>query len=172
MGTRLYPLPGGDEDETKVWYSLYLGMRMNFFYGNGYGIANSSSPHPVPLSSLIRGSNVNLVRRASPQVRHNNKGRAIISSLLTCRSLAHKSPPPAHTGPLVCIKKKFHLCISITFLLDFCMKVPNSCMTGKDKHYVFLNVLKFEEHIMYVKVRIWIWWKCWIINLSSNSLKS
>jgi len=35
----------------------------------------------------------------------------------------------------------------------------------------FLNVLKFEEYIMYVKLQIWIWWKCWIINLSSNSSK-
>jgi len=42
-------------------------------------------------------------------------------------------------------------------------------MIEKDKYYVFLNVLKFEEHIVYVKVRIWIWWKYWIINLSSNS---
>jgi len=38
MGTRLYPLAGGDEDETKVWYPLGLsmGMGMNFFYGDGY----------------------------------------------------------------------------------------------------------------------------------------
>jgi len=36
MGTGLYPLPGGDEDETKVWYPLILDMwmMMNFFYGN------------------------------------------------------------------------------------------------------------------------------------------
>jgi len=41
MGTRLYPLPGGDGDETKVWYplSLGMGMGMNFFYGDGYRIA-------------------------------------------------------------------------------------------------------------------------------------
>ena len=26
MGMRLYPLPGGDGDETKVWYLLGLGM--------------------------------------------------------------------------------------------------------------------------------------------------
>jgi len=38
-------------------------------------------------------------------------------------------------------------------------------MSGKDKCYVFLNVLKFEECIVYVKIQIWIWWKCWIINL-------
>jgi len=33
MDTRLYPLPGGDGDETKVWYVLNLdmGMKMNFF---------------------------------------------------------------------------------------------------------------------------------------------
>jgi len=38
-GTRLYPLSGGNGDETKVWYLLDLGMRMkmNFFYGDGYG---------------------------------------------------------------------------------------------------------------------------------------
>jgi len=33
-------------------------------------------------------------------------------------------------------------------------------MSEKYKYYVFLNVLKFEEYIVYVKVRIWIWWKC------------
>jgi len=48
MGTRLYPLPGGDGDETKVWYPLSLGMemRMNFFYGNGYGKAKSVPAPP------------------------------------------------------------------------------------------------------------------------------
>jgi len=50
------------------------------------------------------------------------------------------------------------------------MNIPNSYMNGKDKYYVFLNVLKFEKYIMYVKVWIWIWWQCWIINLSSNFL--
>jgi len=39
-------------------------------------------------------------------------------------------------------------------------------MTEKNKYYVLLNVLKFEKYIVYVKVQIWIWWKCWIINLS------
>jgi len=41
MGTILYPLPGRDGDGTKVWYSLGLGMgmRMNVFYKDGYGIA-------------------------------------------------------------------------------------------------------------------------------------
>jgi len=47
MGTRLYPLPGGDGDETKIWYPLGLGrgmgMGINFFFGDGYGIAK-----PVP----------------------------------------------------------------------------------------------------------------------------
>jgi len=47
MGTRLYPLPGGNVDETKVRYPLGLGMGMgiNFFYGDGYGIAK---PVPAP----------------------------------------------------------------------------------------------------------------------------
>jgi len=47
MGTRLYPLPGGDEDETKVWYPLNLGMGMgiNFFLRGWYGIAKLV---PVP----------------------------------------------------------------------------------------------------------------------------
>jgi len=40
MSTRLYPLPGGDGDGTKVWYplSLGMGMKMNFFYRDGYEI--------------------------------------------------------------------------------------------------------------------------------------
>jgi len=48
MSTRLYPLLGGDEDETKVWYMLDLGMRMNFFYGDKYEIAKfvPSCCHP------------------------------------------------------------------------------------------------------------------------------
>jgi len=39
MGTRLYSLPGGDEDVTKVWNPLNLGMGMgmNFFYKMGMG---------------------------------------------------------------------------------------------------------------------------------------
>jgi len=47
MGTRLYPLPGGDGDEKKVWYPLGLGMGMgmNFLCGDGYGIAK---PVPAP----------------------------------------------------------------------------------------------------------------------------
>jgi len=33
LGTRLYPLSGGDGDEIKVWYPLGLdmGMKMIFF---------------------------------------------------------------------------------------------------------------------------------------------
>jgi len=39
MSTRLYPLPGGNGDETKIWYLLDfdMGMRMNFFYEERYG---------------------------------------------------------------------------------------------------------------------------------------
>jgi len=28
LGTRLYPLPSGDMDGTKIWYPLGLGMGM------------------------------------------------------------------------------------------------------------------------------------------------
>jgi len=58
MGTRLYPLSGGDGDWTKVWYPLGLGMGMgmNFFYGDGYGIVKSvpapprCHPHHISVS--------------------------------------------------------------------------------------------------------------------------
>jgi len=33
-------------------------------------------------------------------------------------------------------KKNLYLCILI-FLMDFCINIPNSCITGKDKYYVF-----------------------------------
>ena len=38
MGTRLYPLPGGDEDETKVWYPLSLDMGMGWIFDAGMGM--------------------------------------------------------------------------------------------------------------------------------------
>jgi len=53
MSTRLYPLPGGDGDGTKVWYSLGLGMgmgmRMNFLCGDGYVIAKPVPARPVAI---------------------------------------------------------------------------------------------------------------------------
>jgi len=52
------------------------------------------------------------------------------------------------------------------------MNIPTSCMIENYKYYVFLNVLKFEKDILYVRVQIWIWWKYWIIKLSSNFPKS
>jgi len=53
MSTRLYPLPG-DGDETKVWYplSLGMGMGMNFFYKDGYGIVKPVPAPPVAIPSL------------------------------------------------------------------------------------------------------------------------
>jgi len=45
------------------------------------------------------------------------------------------------------------------FFMDSCINVSNSYITGKDKYYVFFNVLKFKKYIVYVIV--WIWWKCW-----------
>jgi len=40
MGTRLYPLPGGDENGTKVWYplDLDLGMGMGWIFDAGMGM--------------------------------------------------------------------------------------------------------------------------------------
>jgi len=74
MGTRLYPLPGGDGDETKVWYPLGLSMRMwmNFLCGDGYGIAKPvpapprchpySYPYPYPFSNYF---NINFKKKYS-----------------------------------------------------------------------------------------------------------
>jgi len=56
--------------------------------------------------------------------------------------------------------------------MDSYINILNSFITGKEKYFVFFNVLKFKEYIVYVILWIWIWWKCWIINLSSNSPKS
>jgi len=38
MDTRLYPLPGGDGDEIKVWYPLGLGMGMGMIFFTGMGM--------------------------------------------------------------------------------------------------------------------------------------
>jgi len=53
MDTIIYSLFGGDVDEIKVLYSLFLGvgisMRMNFFYGVAYEIGKPINPlscHP------------------------------------------------------------------------------------------------------------------------------
>jgi len=55
MGTRLYLLPDEDEDETKVWYPLDLGIRM-MMYGNEYEIAQPvllARSVVIPTSNLI-----------------------------------------------------------------------------------------------------------------------
>ena len=36
--------------------------------------------------------------------------------------------------------------------MDSCINISNSYITGKDKYYVILNVLKFKEYIVYVIV--------------------
>jgi len=53
MDTRLYPLSGRDEDETKVCYPLDLGMRMmmNLFYGDEYEITKLVPFCPVVIPS-------------------------------------------------------------------------------------------------------------------------
>ena len=53
MSTRLYPLLGEDENGTKVWYLLDLGMgmRINFFL-QGWVWDSETRPRPAPLPSL------------------------------------------------------------------------------------------------------------------------
>jgi len=50
--------------------------------------------------------------------------------------------------------KKNYICVYQSTFLDSCINILNSCMTEKDKYYVLFNVLKFEEDILYVKIRI------------------
>jgi len=64
MGTKLYPLPGGDGDETKVWYPLGLGMRQKFdtrwvwvwdgdeYFLWGWVWDSETRPRSAPLPSL------------------------------------------------------------------------------------------------------------------------
>jgi len=55
IGTRLYPLPGGDGDETKGWYPLGLGMRMEMnFFLRRWVWDSETRACPVPLPSLIK----------------------------------------------------------------------------------------------------------------------
>jgi len=38
MGTKLFSLPSGDGDGTKVWYPLDLGVGMDEFFFTGMGM--------------------------------------------------------------------------------------------------------------------------------------
>jgi len=51
-------------------------------------------------------------------------------------------------------KKKLTLVYAAYFLLDFFVNITKSCIREKDKYYVCLNVLKFENFNMHVKVQI------------------
>jgi len=61
MSTRLYPLSGGDGDETKVWYPLSLDMKMwmNFFYENVYRIVKLvlAPPLVIPVHCILKNKN-------------------------------------------------------------------------------------------------------------------
>jgi len=41
-------------------------------------------------------------------------------------------------------KKNLHLCMLVTFLVDFCMYVPNFCMSGKQVLCISKCALKYE----------------------------
>ena len=59
LGTSIYLLPSGDEDETKIWYPLSLGMdiEINFFFGDWY-----ETKKPVPtLSRRLRFEDCNWI---------------------------------------------------------------------------------------------------------------
>ena len=62
MGTRLHPLSGGDGDGTKVWYQLGLGMgmEMNFFDRDEYGIVKlvPAPPRPVAIPTYEGGPKI------------------------------------------------------------------------------------------------------------------
>jgi len=88
-------------------------------------------------------------RSAGPK---KNAGHVKILNPLVRKSLVRRSSQFMWADPLVHIKKIAHVYFNYFFFLDFCMNVPNFCMTKKDKYYIFLNVIKFEEYIMYVKV--------------------
>ena len=54
----------------------------------------------------------------------------------------------ARTGLQVCIKKEknLHLCILVTFFMNSCINVPNSCITRKDNYYV---EYEYDENVEY-----------------------
>jgi len=65
---------------------------------------------------------------------------------------AARTGRPASPHKIKKKKKNLHLCILITSFMDSYINISNSCIIGKDKYYVILNVLKFKEYIVYVIV--------------------
>jgi len=72
MSTSIYPLLGGDRDETKVWYPLDLGMRMgmHFFMGMSVGLWNPSPFCPIVISRCKKHANGRLAHRGRHHVNH------------------------------------------------------------------------------------------------------
>jgi len=108
-----------------------------------------------------------LAHQVGPQDREKKYGTGQGSEYAGPQSPSLHKPAQAGPDPQAHIKKLPFLYKSY-FFIDSC--IPNSRITGKNKYYVFFNVLKFKEYIVYVIVWIWIWWKCKIINLSPKSL--
>ena len=109
----------------------------------------------------IHKGNVGLAQRTGSQTRQRNTRRAEVlnplprkSPTYITRSLRGQKPGwgGLTRGPQE--KKNFILGMLVTFLLNFNMDVPNFCISGKNRCYVFLNVLNFEEFIVHVKVQI------------------
>jgi len=59
MSPKLYSLPGGDGDETKVWYSLDFGMGIRMIFLRGWFVLrrwvcdSETCPCPASLPSLV-----------------------------------------------------------------------------------------------------------------------
>ena len=96
-----------------------------------------------------------MARRTGPQAREKNAGWAKVVSSEARSGPAHINPQPAQVGPWAGPQariKKIALVYINYFFMDSCINVSNSCIIGKDKYYVFFNVLKFKEYIVYVIV--------------------
>jgi len=86
-----------------------------------------------------------------------NAGRDRVVSPQAHSGLTYISSQPMQAvpraGPQARItRKKLALVYINYFFMDSCINISNSCITGKDKYYVFFNVLKFKEYIVYVIV--------------------
>jgi len=86
-----------------------------------------------------------LARQADPQASKKNEGRARVVSSQPVRVAGRPASPYNFI-----FFKKFALVYINYFFMDSCISVSNSYIAEKDKYYVFFNVLKFKEYIVYV----------------------
>jgi len=130
-----------------LWPIWWKGNINNIIiYSNKYNNNNVIYYLSIIRSYIARGGNVGCQLVGPPKKRRTTQD-------IKPASLEKSGPQKAYNPHrLACglrglnlIKKNLHLCILVTFLLDFCMNIPNSYITRRNKYYVLLNVLKFEE---------------------------